>query len=168
MAEPETQKPRRRFFVKFGKVPRPILMVLVGLFGGVAGLGSYTFLYAKGASYFSDDARACANCHIMRDVYDSWNRGSHTAVAACNDCHTPHDSIVSKYAVKAINGLKHSVAFTTGNFPEPIQITPMNRDVALHNCVYCHASLTSLINHATNRPEQVDCLQCHARVGHAR
>ena len=35
----------------------------------------------------------------------------------------PHNSIVAKYAVKALNGFRHSYAFTTGNFDEPIRIT---------------------------------------------
>ena len=37
--------------------------------------------------------------------------------------HTPHNSIVAKYAVKGLNGFRHSYAFTTGNFVEPILIT---------------------------------------------
>jgi cytochrome c nitrite reductase small subunit len=30
------------------------------------------------------------NCHIMRDQFEGWSHSSHKAVAACNDCHTPH------------------------------------------------------------------------------
>jgi cytochrome c nitrite reductase small subunit len=148
-------------------LPFPAWLALFLVIGGLVGLGGYTFLYAKGTSYFSDDASACANCHIMRDVYDGWNRGSHKAVAACNDCHTPHTSIVAKYAVKAINGWNHSVAFTTGKFHEPLQISAMNLDVAKQNCLHCHGTMTSLINHAGNR-EPTDCLKCHANVGHDR
>jgi cytochrome c nitrite reductase small subunit len=148
-------------------LPLPVWLAIFLVFGGVAGLGGYTFLYAKGTSYFSDDASACANCHVMREVYDAWNRGSHKAVAGCNDCHTPHSSIVAKYAVKAINGWNHSLAFTTGNFHEPLQITSMNRDVAQQNCLGCHADVTAYINHAASN-EPTDCLRCHAKVGHDR
>jgi cytochrome c nitrite reductase small subunit len=35
--------------------------------GVVIGLGGYTFLYARGASYLTDHPAACANCHIMRE-----------------------------------------------------------------------------------------------------
>jgi len=101
----------------------------------------------------------------MRDVYAGWGKSSHKAVAACNDCHTPHDSIVSKYAVKAINGLNHSIAFTTDNYPRPIRITGMNRDVAQQNCLYCHADLTAQMSHAASN-DPTDCLRCHSRVGH--
>ena len=148
-------------------LPLKAWIVLFALAGGIVGLGIFTFLYAQGTSYFSDNPSACANCHIMQQTYDNWNRGTHKAVAACNDCHTPHDSIISKYAVKAINGFNHSVAFTLNNFHEPIQINAMNRDVAQQNCLGCHKSMVSDIAHVdANKP--TDCLQCHARAGHER
>lgn len=155
-----SQTPRSR-----ARVLLPVMFILAGLFGAIVGLGGFTFIYAKGDSYLTDDPAACANCHVMRDVYTAWSRGSHRAVAGCNDCHTPHDNIVAKYAVKGINGFNHSLAFTTGNFHEPIRITTMNRDVALHNCQSCHADVTAMINHTGNK-EPLDCLQCHSRVGH--
>ncbi len=145
--------------------PFAVWFAVVAMLGGIVGMGSYTFLYAQGTSYLSDDPRACANCHIMREVYDSWNRSSHKAVAACNDCHTPHTSIIAKYAVKGINGFNHSLAFTMGNFHEPLQITAMNRDVALRNCLSCHAAMTALISHAESS-QPTDCIRCHYRVGH--
>src|SRR5580765_146175 len=45
------------------------LSALVGIFLGVS---LYSFDYAEGASYLSNDPNACANCHIMRDELDSW------------------------------------------------------------------------------------------------
>jgi cytochrome c nitrite reductase small subunit len=137
---------------------------LSGLFGGILGLGAFTFVYAEGFSYVSDDPAACVNCHVMRDVYEGWNRGSHKAFAACNDCHTPH-RFPDKYLVKGLNGWNHSVAFTTGAFPEPIRITPLNRSVALENCLYCHGEFVSDISHAAG-PDPTNCLACHAGVGH--
>jgi len=68
--------------------------------GAALGLGAYTFVYARGYSYFSNDPAACANCHVMRDYFDSWQRSSHHASAVCNDCHTPHP-LVGKYLTKA-------------------------------------------------------------------
>jgi cytochrome c nitrite reductase small subunit len=41
--------------------------LLAILIGALAGIGGYTFYYAKGLSYLSNDPRACVNCHIMRD-----------------------------------------------------------------------------------------------------
>src|SRR5688572_18049051 len=80
--------------------------------GVASGLGGFTFIYAQGASYLTDDPAACANCHVMREQYDAWSRSSHRAVAVCNDCHTP-TGFIRKYAAKASNGYHHSLAFTT-------------------------------------------------------
>ena len=41
--------------------------VLGGLIGLALGVGAYTFVYAKGYSYLSNDPQACANCHVMEN-----------------------------------------------------------------------------------------------------
>ena len=150
----------------FSHFPIWIWLLLAGIVGGIIGLGSFTFAYAEGTSYFLDDPQACVNCHVMQEVYDGWNHGTHKAVATCNDCHTPH-TLPGKYIVKGINGWNHSVAFTTGDFPEPIQITDLNRAVAQENCLYCHGDLVIAISHEDS-DEPTDCLVCHAGVGHGR
>ena len=94
-------------------------IVLGVLIGSMVGLGLYTFVYAKGYSYLSNDPKGCANCHVMEANYSAWLTSSHHTVATCNDCHAPHD-LVGKYAVKATNGFFHSLAFTTGEFPDVI------------------------------------------------
>ena len=39
----------------------PLAIIVVGvLIGVVVGVGSYTFIYAKGYSYLTNDPRACA------------------------------------------------------------------------------------------------------------
>ena len=53
--------------------------------GVIAGCGMYTVRYAKGLSYLSNDPKACMNCHVMTDHYDSWVKASHHKVASCND-----------------------------------------------------------------------------------
>ena len=62
--------------------------------GALVGSGSYTFVFAHGHSYLSDDPAVCKNCHIMNEQYDGWRHGSHHGVATCNDCHLPHDSLL--------------------------------------------------------------------------
>jgi cytochrome c nitrite reductase small subunit len=148
----------------YGLAPLWAWLALAALVGGVAGLGGFTFIYANGTSYLSNDPAACVNCHVMRDVYDGWNHGSHKAVAVCNDCHTPHD-LLGKYTVKAFNGYRHSAAFTMGGFPEPIRIGAFDRGIAYQNCIRCHGDLVGGIGHAGEK-DPVDCLRCHAGVGH--
>jgi cytochrome c nitrite reductase small subunit len=87
--------------------------ILLGVIIGVAvGIGVYTFAYAKGWSYLTDDPAACANCHVMREQFDGWLKSSHRSVATCNSCHTPVN-FIGKYATKASNGFWHSFFFTT-------------------------------------------------------
>ncbi len=143
-----------------------LLAVVAGVSIGVAiGTGVFTFVYAKGASYLSPDARACANCHVMREQFDGWTRSTHRAVATCNDCHTPHDP-VGKYTTKARNGFWHSLYFTTGGFHEPIRIKPRNRDIVEHNCRVCHDALVAAMSAGHPDSHDLSCVRCHGTVGH--
>jgi nitrite reductase (cytochrome c-552) len=56
------------------------LLVSIGS-GVLLGLVGYTFYYAEGATYLSNDPTACTNCHIMREQYDGWQKGSHHTLA---------------------------------------------------------------------------------------
>ena len=143
-----------------------IALVLALTVGLATGLGAFTFVYARGYSYLSNDPGACANCHIMREHFDAWNKSSHKNVATCNDCHTPHN-LVGKYTVKAKNGFWHSFYFTTGRFPDPLRITEGNRKVTANACRYCHAQIVAAIEHPDASPkERSNCVRCHEYVGH--
>jgi cytochrome c nitrite reductase small subunit len=160
-------------------------LAAAALVGAVVGLGLFTFVYARGYSYLTNDPGACANCHIMSEHFSAWTKGSHTTVATCNDCHTPHD-LVGKYAVKARNGFWHSFYFTVGGYPDPLRITEGNREVTEEACRYCHSEITEAIDHAAVRTasldggsarastavraalagERISCIRCHRYVGH--
>jgi cytochrome c nitrite reductase small subunit len=145
---------------------RRLKLTLVAAMIGVAvGVAGYTFVYAKGASYLSNDPGACANCHIMEDHYSAWLKSSHRAVAACNDCHTP-PGLIGKYATKASNGFWHSFAFTTGWHPDPIRITPRNRGITNHACRKCHEAVVFAIEGPHESMGELDCIRCHDQVGH--
>ena len=134
--------------------------------GTLIGLGTYTFWYAEGVSYFSSDPRACANCHIMREPFASWQKASHHAHAKCVDCHLPHD-FVGKYTAKAENGFWHSKGFTLQDFPEPIRIKPKNAAILQFNCIHCHEGLVSdLVHHRAFDDGSNNCVRCHVTVGH--
>jgi cytochrome c nitrite reductase small subunit len=144
-------------------------MTLAAAVVGVAtGIGGYTFVYARGWSYLTNDPRACANCHVMQEQYDGWLKSSHRSVAACNDCHTP-PGLLGKYLTKAENGFRHSLAFTTGVFHEPIQIVPRDRAVTELACRHCHAEVAQAIVARATDPDDRDflsCIRCHGSVGH--
>jgi cytochrome c nitrite reductase small subunit len=160
--------------------------------GAALGLGAFTFVYAKGASYLSTEPAVCANCHVMTEHFAAWQRSSHRAVAGCADCHMPHP-FLGKYLAKASNGFWHSLAFTTGNFPDPLQIKPGNRAITEATCRHCHAGIVAAIDPAggpravvirsgvagvpaSSRPQihdgaaiaddRASCIRCHTYVGH--
>ena len=172
-----------------------VRLLLIGaavLVGAVLGIGVFTFVYAKGASYLTTDPAACANCHVMAEHYAAWQRSSHRTAATCADCHMPHQ-FVRKYAAKASNGFWHSLAFTTGRFPDPLQIKPHNRAITEQACRDCHQAIVDAIDPvpestgaasaATDRPSserpqihdgpvasnarRESCIRCHTYAGHA-
>jgi len=151
-----------------------VLACLGGLLVGVAG---YTFDYAAGLSYLSSDPKACVNCHIMNDQFDSWRRGPHHAAATCYDCHLPL-TFPEKYVAKGRNGWHHSVGFTlqpssTGNpdenlyVREPIRIKDSNSQILQDNCLRCHADLVDeVVRGSTWADDAIRCVHCHRGVGH--
>ena len=145
-------------------IPGVVLGVLLGT---TVGVSAYTFAYAKGWSYLTDDAAACANCHIMRQEYDGWLKSSHRAVAVCNDCHTPKN-FLGKYATKASNGFWHSFYFTTGVYEDNIQIKQHSREIVEEACRHCHNEIVEAIegSHPAGTNQQLACLRCHISVGH--
>lgn len=151
----------------------PLTVILVGV---AIGVGAFTFVYAEGHSYLTNDPAACANCHVMEEQYASWMKSSHRSVAVCNDCHTPHD-LVGKYSTKARNGFWHSFYFTTGTYPQPIRITPFSHRIVEAACRDCHEAIATSMTHAEEVPEfneergmvspnAVACTRCHTRTGH--
>ncbi|HSN88244.1 MAG TPA: cytochrome c nitrite reductase small subunit [Thermoanaerobaculia bacterium] len=140
-------------------------IVLGSLIGLAAGVGGYTFVYAKGYSYLTNDPAACANCHVMGTQYDQWLKSPHRSVAASNDCHTP-PVLIPKYATKASNGFWHSYYFTTGGFHEPIRMNARNRKVTEQACRKCHAALTAAIEGPHRAGQELSCIRCHWDVGH--
>jgi cytochrome c nitrite reductase small subunit len=159
-SEPEGQRPRTLHY-RGGW-----LIALSAALGIAAGVGAFTFRYAKGLSYFSREPAACANCHIMQSQYDSWQKSSHHAAAVCIDCHLPH-GFVAKYLAKAENGYRHSKEFTAQTFHEPIRVKPRGMAILQENCVTCHELLThEIASGPRGERDALTCVHCHAGVGH--
>lgn len=141
-------------------------VVLCALLGALIGLGTFTFVYAEGGSYLSNDPTACVNCHVMRQQYDGWQHARHHAVAVCVDCHVPHD-LIGKYYTKAKHGWGHSRAFTMQDFHEPIRITETDLEIVEHNCLRCHTDMVSHLQSPTiGGQDGMSCTHCHKGVGH--
>jgi cytochrome c nitrite reductase small subunit len=147
------------------RVPLKLVIAASTLLGMAGGLGAFTFVYAKGSSYMTNDPKACANCHIMTEQYEGWIKGSHHAVAVCNDCHAPHD-FVGKYMTKARNGFWHSYYFTTQTFHEPIRIGARNLAITESACRDCHRDMVEAIATHPGPGGEASCVRCHPSVGH--
>jgi cytochrome c nitrite reductase small subunit len=147
-------------------IRRATTVAALAAFGVAFGLGMYTFVYAKGWSYLTNDPKACANCHVMNEQYDGWLKASHRSVAVCNDCHVPHN-FAGKYYTKARNGFWHSFYFTTQTFHEPIRATAGSRKITEAACRRCHAAVVRAMGtpaHAGST--EISCIRCHGSVGH--
>jgi cytochrome c nitrite reductase small subunit len=153
-------------------------LALATLIGVLVGVGGFTFTYAAGLSYLSNDPRACVNCHIMNDQFDSWRKGPHHATATCNDCHVP-PLFPAKYVAKLRNGYHHSMGFTFQPavpdapgarlfFEEPIRIKDTNSQILQDNCLRCHGAFVhEIVRGSTVAQGAVRCAQCHRGAGHA-
>lgn len=156
---------RRRGSVTLIRATTILSVVLALGLGILGGLGAFTFGYGEGLSYMSNDPLACANCHVMQGHYDSWLSSSHRHVAGCNDCHLS-DHAIGRWVTKADNGFFHSLAFTTGDFHEPIRIKARNRRLTQNACLSCHAEFVHSMLPAVSGGDMLDCVHCHAGVGH--
>ena len=143
-----------------------LLVAAVFILCFAAGLGLLTLRYAQGMAYLSDDPRACIQCHVMQDQFDSWVKSSHHAVATCNGCHVPTGAVM-KWVSKADNGFFHSWAFTFRSHPDPIRIKPRNRAIVERRCVDCHQDLADGLLGTHSERGGVSCLHCHKETGHA-
>lgn len=162
-ATPPDRGWRSAFAIQMGFLPVAVAILL----GVLAGIGSFTFGYGKGASYLSNNPASCANCHVMQGHYDSWLNSSHHNVATCNDCHLSHHPI-GKWMTKGDNGFFHSLAFTTGQFHDPIQIKPRNREVTQNACLHCHGDFVHAMLPTEEGKNMLMCVHCHADVGHSQ
>lgn len=142
--------------------------LLFGMLGALLGFSAYTFHYAQGTSYLSNDPKACVNCHVMSDHYAGWQKSSHHFIATCNECHTPQE-FIPKYLTKMEQGFWHSKGFTFQDFEEPIQLRPSSKVILQDNCLRCHQQLVHEIQvNRGNLEDDVQCVRCHGEVGHGQ
>jgi cytochrome c nitrite reductase small subunit len=161
------------------KKPLSHTLWLPMLSGFLAGLGLLVLHLARATSYFSDTPATCMNCHVMSAQYASWQHGSHSRVAGCNDCHVPQDYLLRHYFFKAQDGLRHSYVFTFRLEPQVIRIKSAGMAVVQENCIRCHLPLVeqTKLTHFSNRQfaslapqagSEKKCWDCHVETPHGR
>ena len=112
-------------------------------------------LYAK-----SESPEFCGSCHILQPEYEAWfHSGAHRGIK-CIDCHLPNDNLGQHLLAKTSEGVKDTLAFHTGLFPEKLKLSQHGAQVVLDNCRRCHAETVARIN------EDRRCWECHRRLSH--
>ena len=76
-------------------------------------------------------------------------------------------SYLAKYATKTSNGFFHSLAFTSGRFPDSIQIKNRNHRVTEEACRHCHQDMVAAVEGTHREAAQMSCIRCHASSGHS-
>jgi len=131
-----------------------------------AGLGLFVTHVSRALSYMSDAPETCVNCHVMTTEYVTWQHSSHAGVATCNDCHVPHDSLVSHYGFKAKDGLWHATVFTLRWEPQVIRLSRGAIPVVEGNCRRCHAAVIGEVSLSGRASGNLRCWDCHRDVPH--
>ena len=146
----------------FNALPKGFQIVMCLSLGAAIGMFLFVVRISNAVSYMSDAPETCMNCHVMTDAYATWRRGSHARVAVCMDCHVPHNNVVGKYAFKGMDGLKHSVVFTTRQEPQVLTLSRMARPVIQSNCIRCHKDQLAMIRLAETSEQA--CWRCHQNI----
>jgi len=140
----------------------PCLLAL----GTLAGAGLLVVHISRATSYLSDEPETCMNCHVMATQYVTWQHSSHAAVATCNDCHVPHDSVPAHWGFKAKDGLWHATVFTLRREPQVIRLSQGAIPVVEANCCRCHAELLAEVRPSCADRADRRCWDCHREVPH--
>jgi cytochrome c nitrite reductase small subunit len=163
---------RFKKLIKYMIPPEKWKLPVVIILGVLFGVFITAFHLSNALSYLSDEPRTCMNCHLMTPHYATWQNSSHGRSVTCNDCHVPHNSIISKYLFKASDGMRHATVFTLKTEPDIIQIKPDGIEVVQNNCIRCHerqlgeTDLTDNTGESFTHGEGRLCWSCHRRVPH--
>jgi cytochrome c nitrite reductase small subunit len=149
----------RDIYSSWSRFLQIFLFILLGI---VFGMGFLTARVSRAFSYLSNSPETCMNCHVMTDAYASWQRGSHGRAAICNDCHVPHSNVVSKFAFKGMDGMKHSYVFTFHKEPQVLELSSTARLVVQSNCIRCHSEQLAMIRLAGSSERK--CWDCHSNI----
>jgi len=148
----------------------PVLLILAIFTGMVL----YSFYISNALSYLGDRPETCINCHIMAPQFATWYHSSHREKTNCNDCHVPHNNILSKFFFKAKDGIRHAAIFTLRREPQVIFIRKAGKEVIHRNCIRCHSELLTdsrllALSDETHifRMER-QCIECHRETPHGR
>lgn len=159
------------FLARISYRQKVALTLSLGVIVGLTGL--FFYLLRMHTYIIGDDPAACINCHIMSPYYATWAHSAHARNTTCNDCHVPNNNIVSHYAFKGMDGMKHVAYFVTHSEAQAIEAEEASAEVIMDNCIRCHKQLnqefvnTGRIDYMeAQRGEGKACWDCHRDVAH--
>ena len=159
------------FLARISYRQKVALTLSLGVIVGLTGL--FFYLLRMHTYIVGDDPAACINCHIMSPYYATWAHSAHARNTTCNDCHVPNNNIVSHYAFKGMDGMKHVAYFVTHSEAQAIEAEEASAEVIMDNCIRCHKQLnqefvnTGRIDYMeAQRGEGKACWDCHRDVAH--
>jgi len=167
------------------KTKRRILLILILALIVAPAVMAAAWIGTETVIERTSGAEFCARCHTMepfaqsheKDVHGGDNPGG--VVAACTDCHLPHDSAAQHLLTKAQTGLKDVWAQAVYVLHKPDWIANLEHRANFvydSGCLSCHRALerASSDNPAASAahrayfksPDSQSCVMCHRRVGH--
>ena len=160
-----------KFLLRISYRQKVTLSILCGVIVGLTGV--FFYLLRIQTYIIGDDPAACINCHIMSPYYATWSHSAHARNTTCNDCHVPNDNVISHYAFKGMDGMKHVAYFVTFNESQTIQAETASAEVIMDNCIRCHKELNTRVVR-TGRIDYMEaqrgagkaCWDCHREVPH--
>ncbi|BCO09612.1 hypothetical protein GF1_19880 [Desulfolithobacter dissulfuricans] len=157
-----------------------VCLLVWALVAGVVVVMSSGFVFDLG-----NRASFCGSCHVMKPFVMSWQEDVHGgqnrtgSVAHCNQCHLPHDNLLSFLESKITSGVRMAVnnLFIEGRNYDWAGNARENRNRFVHDsgCMDCHgeleppglseAGVQAHREYLAGRQES-SCTGCHPRVGH--
>ena len=144
---------------------RAIPLIAAMTLGSLIGVGGFTFIYARGYSYVSNDPAVCANCHIMENHYRAWMKSS-TAPSRCATTAIPRPAWCRSTRPRRSTGSTIRSPSRPAGFPSRSRITPRNSEVTEKACRKCHDDIVNAIEGPDPGTNRLSCIRCHATVGH--
>jgi len=111
---------------------------------------------------WTEQPQFCANCHVMKPMYESAFHSAHREVT-CNDCHAPHDNLVERVIYKGISGTKDAYVYFLGEMPDVIETNARSHAIIDDNCKRCHTDLVAVVG---PQPAGKRCFACHRHTPH--
>jgi sulfatase modifying factor 1 len=148
-------------------------------------IGAALILLANLALHYSSTDPFCDICHVHPNATMTWKQGAHFdnsqgIFVHCVECHLPPASTASYLPQKARLGLRDAYSKL---FKDPSKINWEVKSGLDHavthtfesSCIRCHQNLfprglskkgTDAHLYYTQKPDQLNCLNCHLHVGH--